>query len=522
MTSTTLKCVGLAVLAAAAAADPVSAQTVRFVPQADLRVLDTAWTTAAITRNHGYLVYEPLFSYDSKMQPKPQAVENFSVSPDGLKWTLTLRPGQKFSDGSAVTAKDAVASLTRWSKRKASGLAMSARLASMNVVNDRTFELVFKERFGLVLETLSDAIQPTFVLPEKDATPDPFTQIQFKELVGSGPFSFAMDEWKPGNVAVYKKNPHYVRRSEPADGFYGGKVVKVDRVEWVYLPDPNTAVQALIRGEVDVMEMPPTELLDLLKRNQNVKVDILDPIGNQAFFRFNSLHAPLNTAKGRQAIQAIIDQGDLLAGVIGNKPYERPCMAAFGCGTPNATEAASEPFRKGDLNRARALLKEAGYNNEPVVILDPTDQHILHNMAQYLAGKMREAGINVDLQAMDWGTVITRTARPENAKWHIQPSWAPWRVVASPLTSTQLITPCDGRLFNGNPCDEAMEKLRLEFMAAPTLETRQAAAEGIQKRFMEIMPYGLAGQFLVPKAWRANVTGVVNATEFLFWNIEKK
>ncbi|MBI1773717.1 MAG: ABC transporter substrate-binding protein [Proteobacteria bacterium] len=519
------RCVPALVGSLLAAMPAMAETTLKFIPQADLRVLDTAWTTAAITRNHGYLIYEPLFSYDSKVVARPQAVESWTASPDGLTWRFTLRP-LRFDDGSPVTSADAVASLERWSQRKASGQAMRVRLEAIKAVDDRSFELRFRERFGLVLETLADAIQPTFVLRAKDAASDPFTQIQFQDVVGSGPFRFVKDEWVPGSKVVYRKSAGYSPRAEPPDGFFGAKQVKLDQVEWIYIPDANTAVQALIRGEADVMEIPPAELIPILKRTPGIVVAVQDPFGSQAFFRLNSLHPPMDKAKFRQALALLVDQNEMLAGYIGNKEYEVPCLAIFGCGGPNETDAGAAAFRKADLERAKGLIKESGYAGEPVVILDPTDQHILHEMAGLMAGAMRAAGIAIDLQANDWGAVIARGSRPDkpgpgSPGWHMQPTWAPARVIASPLTSTQLIHPCDPKIFNGNPCDQPMETLRQAFFAA-SAETRRPVVDRIQSRFYEVMPFVLVGQFLAPKAWRANVTGIVNASEFVFWGVEKK
>jgi peptide/nickel transport system substrate-binding protein len=524
MKKTMLAAAGLAVALAA----PAEAQTtLKFVPQADLRILDTAWTTAAITRNHGYLVYEPLFSYDSKNEPKPQAIESWTASPDGLTWTFTMRPGMVFSDGTPITAKDAAASLERWSKRKASGTTMRARMAAITAKDDRVFEITFKQRFGLVLDTLADAIQPTFVLRAKDAEPDPFTQIQFKEVVGSGPFEFVSAEWVPGVKAVYKKSASYKPRAEAPDGFWGGKVAKLDRVEWIYLPDPNTQVQALIRGEVDVIEIPPVELLPLLKRSPNIKVSVLDTMGSQSFFRFNTNHAPLDKPEARQAIALVIDQAQFLTAVIGNPEYQKACLAIMACGSPNETLAGTAPYARADLAKAKELLKKSGYANEPLVLLDPTDQHILHNMAVVMAQMLREVGFNVDLQANDWSAVVTRTARgdkpgPGSPGWHMHPTWAPGRVVASPLTATQLRTQCGLTTFSPTPCDQELENRRDRFFAAATPADRKAAMDSLQERFYEVMPYVVSGQFLAPKAWRDNVTGVVNASEFVFWNVEKK
>ena len=516
-----------AALSLAISATAEAQTTLRFVPQADLRILDTAWTTAAITRNHGYLVYEPLFSYDSKNEPKPQAVESWTASQDGLTWTFTLRPGMTFSDGSPITAKDAVASLERWSKRKASGSTMRARMNAIGVKDDKTFEITFKERFGLVLETLADAIQPTFVLRAKDAEADPFTQIQFKEVIGSGPFTFVAEEWVPGSKAVYKKNAGYKPRTEAPDGFWGGKTAKLDRIEWIYIPDANTQVQALIRGEVDVIEIPAVDLLPLLKKTPGIKVEVMDKLGSQGFFMVNAQAAPLDKPEIRQALALVVDQSQFLTATIGDSAYEKVCFSIMACGSPNESSAGAADYTKANIAKAKELLKKGGYAGEPVVLLDPTDQHILHQMAVVMAQFMRDAGINVDLQANDWSAVVTRSARgdkpgPGSPGWHMHPSWAPARVVSSPLTATQLRAPCNTTTFVPAPCDQELEARKNKFYSAATLPERKAAMDALQQRFYEVMPYVVTGQFLAPKAWRDTVSGVVNASEFVFWNVEKK
>lgn len=513
---------------AALSASPASAETVlRFVPHADLRILDTAWTTAAITRNHGYLVYEPLFSYDSKNEPRPQAVDTMTVSADGLTYTLTLRAGMVFSDGSPITATDAARSLERWSKRKASGGTMRARMGAITVKDARSFEISFKQPFGLVKETLADAIQPTFVLRAQDAEADPFTQIQFKEVIGSGPFRFVHQEWVPGSKAVYARSANYVPRAEAPDGFWGGKIAKLDRVEWVIMPEPATQAQALIRGEIDAIELPLVDLLPVLRKSPDVTIKVLDTMGSQAFFFLNSSQPPLDKPAVRQAIAHVVDQVAMLQAVIGNPDYERVCLSIMACGSPNESAAGTAPFAKPNIARAKELLKQGGYAGEPVVLLDPADQPIMHQMSLLLAAAMKEAGFNVDLQVADWGTVVTRSTRgdkpgPGSPGWHLYPTWAPGRVVGSPLTATQLRTPCGSATWIPNPCDAELEARRDRFFAAPTLEARKQAMDELQQQFYQAMPYVVVGQFLAPKAWRTNVTGVVNASEFVFWNVEKK
>ncbi|WP_218578782.1 ABC transporter substrate-binding protein [Vineibacter terrae] len=251
---------GLAgVLAAASLAMTVAsaaAQTVlRFVPQADLKSVDPVWTTAYVTRNHAYMIYDQLFGLDSKLRPQPQMVESWTATPDKMRWEFTLRAGLKWHDGAPVTAEDCVASIRRWGARDVLGNRLLAATEALEVIDAQRFRLTLKQPFGQVLEALAKpSNNPLFMMPKRVAQTDPFKQID--DTTGSGPFKFVRAEWVPGGKAVYVKNTDYKPRSEPADFLSGGKVVNVDRVEWMSVPDAAVAMAALGTGEVDWLEVP--------------------------------------------------------------------------------------------------------------------------------------------------------------------------------------------------------------------------------------------------------------------------
>jgi peptide/nickel transport system substrate-binding protein len=496
--------------------------TLKLVPQADLKNTDPMWTTAAITRNHGYMIYDVLFSPNAKFEQKPQMVENWSVSPDGLTYTFKLRSGLKFHDGSPVTAKDATLSVKRWAVKSGDGKVLMRFVASLEPKDDSTFELVLKEKFGLVIDTLGNFLLPAFVMRASDAMVSADEQV--KDAIGSGPFVFAKDEWVPGNKVVYKKNTAYGARPEPSDGFSGGKAAKVDRAEWIYIPDPAVATQALIKGEVDAYEIPPIDLLPMLKRDPNIVVKVLDNLGTIGVIRFNSLHPPFNNVKARQAAQLAIDQKAFLAAKIGNPDYERECFAVFICGSAYETTVAAEPWMKPNKERAKQLLAEAGYKGEPIVLLDPTDQQIIHNIAIVAAQSLKEAGFNVDLQSMDWSTLTSRRVLkdapgPGSRGWHIFPTWSTGTLIGNP--SANVVIAGDANWF-GWYTDDVMEKLRNDFLFASDQAARMKVIEALQRRYYEQFPYLSTGQFLKPVAYRKNLVGVPDATELVLWNIEKK
>ncbi len=515
------------VTALVAAAAPASAQTVlKMVPQADLRVLDSVYTTVTITNNYSRMVYDVLFAMDSKLVPRPQMVESYKVSDDKLTWTFVLRPGLRFHDGSAVTSKDVVASFKRWQNRAVDGKVLMARTAAFETPDDRTFVFKLKQPYGMMLETLGGAANTLFVMREKDAATDAFQEV--KDSVGSGPFKFIREAWVPGAMVAFAKNADYVPRSEPPDGQAGGKVAKVDRVEWPYIPDTNTAVSALQRGEVDMVEVISHDMIPALSKDPNIQLLTPDPIGFQATIRPNHLVPPFNNPKARQALFLIGEQTDYLTAMVGaDKQYQKVCFAPFICGSPGESTVGIEKVNKKDVARAKQLFAEAGYKGDPIVIMTPTDQFLIHTMTLVTAQLLREAGINVDLQAMDWGAVTQRRLnkndpKTDRAGWHIAQTTWPGRIQSNPFFNLFASTPCDGKNSWGLPCDEAMEKVRLSYLEAQTAEERKKIIDDLQARFLEVVPYVPVGQFTRPVAYRKELKGIVpNSWDITLWNIEK-
>src|SRR5438094_4849802 len=291
----------IAALAALALGGPATAETtVRVVLHSDLKIIDPVWSGGYITRNHGYMIYDTLFAMDANGEIKPQMVDRYEVSGDRLAYTLTLRDGLVWHDGKPVTADDCVASIKRWAAKDSMGQKMMGFVKDLTGVNARTLRIVLKEPTGLVLSALGKpSSNVPFMMPKRVAETDPNTQIS--DTTGSGPFIFRKDEWKPGDKAVYVKNPNYKPRAEAPSGLAGGKVAKVDRVEWKHIPDHQTAINALLAGEVDMLESPPHDLYPVLKADANVWLFSPNPLGNQYTFRFNVLHKPFDNPKIRRS-----------------------------------------------------------------------------------------------------------------------------------------------------------------------------------------------------------------------------
>ena len=245
-----------------ASTDARAESVLKVIPHADLKNLDPIWTTAYITRNHGYMIYDTLFAMDESFTPQPQMVEDWTTSEDGLTWTFNLRAGLKWHDGADVTAADCVASLERWGKRDGMGQQLFGAMESLTAEDADTIVMKLSEPYGLVLESIGKiSSNVPFMMPARVAATDAFEQID--DYTGSGPFVFQKDEWVPGSTVVYTKFDDYVPRSEPASAASGGKIAKVDKVIWTYFPDQTTAMNALMAGEIDFFESPSNDLMPI-------------------------------------------------------------------------------------------------------------------------------------------------------------------------------------------------------------------------------------------------------------------
>jgi peptide/nickel transport system substrate-binding protein len=514
----------LAVVVSAAAPGPTAAETtLRVVMHSDLKIVDPIWTTAYIVRNHGYLIYDTLFAMDARGDIKPQMLDKYEVSKDQLTYTMHLRDGLLWHDGKPVTADDCVASIKRWAAKDSMGQKMMAFVKDLQVTGPRTFKVVLSEPTGLVLGALGKpSSNVPFMMPRRVAETDPNTQIS--DFIGSGPFVFKKDEWKPGDKAVYVKFDKYKPRPEAPSGLAGGKVVKVDRVEWKWIPDHQTAMNALLAGEVDMLESPPHDLYPVLKADPNVRLINGNPLGNQYTFRFNTLHKPFDNAKVRQAVFYAFNQEDFLKAVIGDPAYYKVCKSFFPCGSPLSSTKAMEGLLESNFEKSRALLKDAGYDGTPIVLMHSTDLAVLTNLAPVAKSLLEKGGFKVDMQSMDWQTLVARRAKkdpPTAGGWHaFLTSWVAADIL-NPVMMGFMNASCDKAMF-GWPCDKEIESLRDQFARETNPAKQKAIAEAVQVRETQYPTHIPLGQWYGAFAARKNVEGVLEAPVTIFWNITKK
>jgi len=498
-------------------------KTFRAVKGTDLRVFDPVWTTANVTGDHGAMIYDTLFGLDASFKPQPQMVGKWGMSDDKKTYTFELRDGLGWHDGKPVTAADCVASIRRWGQVDPGGQALMARTADLSKKDDRTFVIVLKKPFSLVVDVLAKLTTPCcFMMREKDASRPANEQVTAN--VGSGPFVFNQDLARPGASFTYDRNSRYVPRTEPASGMAGGKIAKVERVVWQIISDPQTAMSALQAGEIDYQERPPLDLVGQLEADPNITVEVLDKGGDDCYLRMNCLQKPFSERKARQAMLYLVDQKAFMKAAFGNPKFYNTTKSLFGNNTLMTNDENTGWFdRAPDLEKAKQLFKESGYNGERVVILQPTN--MWSNVpSQYLASQLRKIDVNVDLAPSDWGGVVSRRANRgpvDQGGWSIFISLDSDYSHGDPLATSFLLANGQ-KAWYGWPQNDEYESLRTSWAEAGSLDERKAIARKMQREWWDFVGAVLLGQVTRPTAHRKTVTGFIGIPEIIpFWNVQK-
>ena len=511
---------------AATLARPVIAagvKTLSIVPQATLNSVDPIWSTSQVSRNLGFMVFEPLYGRDAAGVPRPLMIESDLMEDGGRRWTMRLRSGLVFHDGEKVLARDCVASVRRWMKRDTMGITLAARLDALEAADDETIVWRLSKPFPHMRALLSKVVQPVLMMPERVAMTDPFKQIT--EVIGSGPFRWLADEHVLASHAGFARFDRYEPRDESPSYMAGGHRVHMDRVEWKMIPDAGTAANALVTGEIDWIEIPLPDLLSMLRKSPGVRTGVLDKAGQIMLLRPNHVIAPTNLAAVRQTMMAAIDQAEVVSAVMGADPENGTSGIGFlATGKKEVDDAGLDLIRqRRSRDEIKAMLDRSGYAGEKLVLLHATDHIFFNPMGAVVANMLTEAGMAVDDQAMDWPTVQTRRTSREpldKGGWSMFPS-----VVAVTeyrdllLTSFMRGNGRDG--WFGWPSDPRMEDIYEAWLGSADPAEQTLLEREYELQAFTSLPFIPLGRFRQTSAWRDNVTGLLDGPSVVFWNVMK-
>jgi peptide/nickel transport system substrate-binding protein len=493
----------LGLLAAPAVAQP--AKVLRIIPEADIAILDPVWTTATVTRDHAFMVFDTLYGFDADYIVHPQMVEGHTIEDDGRTWTLKLRDGLRFHDGTPVLARDVVPSVRRWAARASFGQTMMATADSFEAVDDRTLRLRMKKRFPVSLALADSAL----IMPERLAKTD--ASVQVTEMVGSGPFRFLANEHVAGSFAAYAKFTDYVPRPDGVPSSTSGpKIVYVDRVEWHVIPDPGTAAAAMLAGEMDWWEAGD-DFLPQFRKSPKVRLQNISSLGGIRIMRFNHLNPPFDNPAVRRAVLGVIDQAEFMNAETDDRTLWRDSVGVFTPKTPMANEAGIEVLTgPRDVGRAKAELAAAGYKGEPVVVLDPADQPEVHSNTLVGVDVLKRIGMTIDLRTSDWATLLQIRAKMD------PPAQGGWNLTFTGLSGSGCMDPSSHIALRGNgrqawagwPTSPRIEELRTAWFDASDLAAQKEICVQIQKQFWVDVPYIPLGQTFTLNALNVRVRDV--------------
>ena len=500
-----------------------AARTLRFIPEGNLANPDPIWTTTTVARNHGFMIYDTLFGQDEHLVAQPQMVDAFTTSDDKLTWTLRLRDGLRFHDGTPVRGADCAASITRWSKRDGMGQRLATQLDSLSAPDDRTLVVKLKAPFSLLPTALGKgAANVCFIMPEHVARTDAFTQIT--DFTGSGPYKFLRDEWQPGALAAYARFDGYVPRNEPPSFVAGGKIANFDRIEWKIIPDSATCAAAIDANEADWWQSPVPDLLPEMARTKGVQILHPDKVGNIGVLRFNHLFPPFNDLNLRRAVLMVADQKDFMEAAYGDESdLWKTGVGVFTPGSPAASDIdLSAITGPRDWDGAKKLVAQY-YKGEKVVVLSPTDYPWLQGYAQVTRDILVKLGFNVDYQSMDWGTLVQRRASKNPVEQ------GGWSVFCTNWEGLNLDDPAGHYPLLGNgaaawfgwPDNPGIEALRTQWYDAPDPSVRKKATDALQAEVFKLAPYVPLGEYFQPIAVRSTISGVLDSPFPIFWNVKK-
>ena len=370
--------------------------------------LDQHATTAVITREIGINMFEGLYALDVRYQPAPLLAEGHDVADGGKRYTIRLRKDVRFHNGKPLTAADVVASLKRWGAMASTGKAIFRSVEAVEAKGPGVVEIRLKEPSGTLLTVLAQVDNAASIYPKEVI--DAAGEGQLKEFVGTGPFKFV--EHKPDRHIKLARFDGYTARAEPASGLAGRRAAMVDELLFLPVPDYATRQAGMLTGEYDYIEQVKPDQYERLKSAPGVEPVVVKPYG-WATIVFNLKQGLMTDKRLRQAAQAALDVEPMMLAGLGHKDFYRLDPGLFFRELAWHSRAGAALYDQHDKDKARRLLKEAGYAGQPMRWIVTTEYEHHYKPAVVAKSQLEEVGFKIDLQVLDSATVARYINKPE-------------------------------------------------------------------------------------------------------------
>lgn len=352
-------------------------------------------------------IFETLFTFDRTYRVVPLLAQSYTVADGGKIYTIKLRENVKFHNGKEMTSADVVASLDRWGKVSSRGKIAFERIASVAAPDKYTVQIKLSTPFSPLLSFLAFQNTAAAIFPKEIA--DQAGAKPVKEYIGTGPYMFK--EWKPDVYIRIVRFDDYSARAEAADGFSGNRAGNLDEIRFIPVPEVATRIAGVQSGEYDFADQVSTDQYARLKSDSRLQTFIAKPYGFGELI-FNKSKGIMANEKLRQAALAALDMKPIMQAAFGSEDFYDLEGSFYPPGTVWYTKEGTAPYNEKDVAKAKRLMKEAGYDGEPIRILTSMQYDYLYKMSLVAADQWQKAGFKVDLQVLDWATLLNRRTNP--------------------------------------------------------------------------------------------------------------
>jgi peptide/nickel transport system substrate-binding protein len=468
--------------------------------------LDLHWTTAVITQQITWHVYETLFTYDRNWEPVPMLAESHTVSDAGRRYTIKLRRGVKFHSGKEMTSADVVPSLVRWGKMATPGKALWKFVEAVEARGPYEVGVHLKEPNASFLYGLARPNNGTAIYPKEiiDAAGDG----QVKEVIGTGPYRFV--EHKADRHLKLVRFKDYAARPEAPDGFGGKRSAWLDEILFIPVPDVAVRLAGAETGEYHYAQQIQQDQYERIKKIPGLVPNIIRP-SSWATAVINHKQGLLTDRRLRQAFQAALDMEPIMAAGFGHKDFYRLDGSLLFAEQPQwHSKAGSDLYNQKNKDKARRLLKEAGYGGQPVRWLTTQEYRWMYQNALVARQQLEEVGFKIDLQVVDWATLVQRRNKPE--LYDVFSTGFTFNPDPGLATSVQCAWP-------GWWCHEEKDRLLEQFAKENDPGKRRAIWERIQQIFYEDVGRIKFGDSFALGVLRKEVRGFQAVNELPLWNV---
>lgn len=473
------------------------------------QTLDEHQTTAGITAEIGYCMYETLFAYDHEYQPSPMLAESYTVSDDGLNHTFTLRQGVPFHNGKEMTSEDVLASMVRWGEISGVGKALFEATESIEATDDYTIEMVTSKPYGTILIALCSNTQACTIHPKELL--DEYGLDPIQEFIGTGPYRF-VDRQADAYIR-FERFDDYAAIEGDTDGYGGHKYQWVDEIEFVPVPDEAARVAGMQAGDYHIVMQLGNDHYDTLRDADNLRVEILPPSNWDVFF-LNWAQPLMGDPLIRKAFQAALDHMPIMQSSRGGGDFVQLDPSLMMRPTPWYSTVGEELYNIADPELAAQYLEEAGYDDTPVRFMCTQEYSYMYGAAVVARQQLEEAGFVIDLQVIDWATVLERRAQRES--WDVFVTGHGFVPDPSQITYVGQMN-----IYPGWWDDEDSLELAAELLSEPDFEKRFELWEQIQINAYEQVPAVKTGDSSVISVWSRDVGGYTNQLQrgVPYWNV---